>query len=229
MWGRWFCASCNTTTGVWDEEYARWTAGPLVALHDPRNTGNRFSARVRDADPGAFVRCVWPWMFAIANDLRARYPGIASAVLRGEPAEPPDDSRLLLAATRDLQFGQLGLSFGITVTPPRPTSPLSSTESTLGSAAVSWTSAPGCGNLQGFAAHSRSSFPSCVPLTRTACRLSASRSARDDLGTLRLVTVAARRDRHITKRVQRDAVRSGVGHVASAARPARSDYPYSPF
>ena len=118
IWGRWFCASCNTRTGLWDEEYARWMADPLVALHDPRNTGDRFLARMRDADPGAFVRCVWSWMFAIGDDLRGRYEAVASAVLTGKPAEPPEDLRLLLAVTRDLQFGQLGVSFAIAVTAP---------------------------------------------------------------------------------------------------------------
>lgn len=119
MWGRWFCAECNNATRSWDEEYTRWTIDPLRALHDPKNPGNTFAARAYTADPGALVRCLWAWMFALADNLRARQPEIAAAVLRGSPAEPSERLRLLLAATRDTHFGMLVLPLaGAIVTAP---------------------------------------------------------------------------------------------------------------
>jgi len=118
MWGRWFCGSCNNTTRAWDEEYVRWASGLFTVLRDPANSGNRLAARIVDVDPGAFVRCLWAWMYALADNLWDRYPVLAESVLSGKPAAPPVDVRLLLAATRDLQCGILALRRSIGVTAP---------------------------------------------------------------------------------------------------------------
>ncbi|MGH7540808.1 MAG: hypothetical protein ACRELC_07405 [Gemmatimonadota bacterium] len=118
MWGRWFCGQCNNATRRWDEEYVRWLPEIFASLHDPANSGNRLAARALDADPGAFVRCLWAWMFAISDNFLDRFPAIAASVRSGQSVAPPVDARLLLAATRDLQFGIQALSFTIGVTAP---------------------------------------------------------------------------------------------------------------
>lgn len=118
MWLRAFCGRCNNRTREWDEEYPQWCPALFNALHDPKSTGNRLESRVIDCDPGAFVRCLWAWAFALSDTMRPRYPQIADAVLSGQPVAPPTDSRLLLAATRDLQFGIQVLSYTIGVTAP---------------------------------------------------------------------------------------------------------------
>ncbi len=59
----------------------------------------RLSARNESADPGAFVRVLWAWMFALDNGLHWGWPELAESTLSGEPASPPRGLRLLLAAT----------------------------------------------------------------------------------------------------------------------------------
>lgn len=118
MWLRAFCGDCNNRTRVWDEEYARWCPDLFNSLHDLRNKGNQLASRVFDRDPGAFVRCLWAWAFALSDTMLTRYPQIADAVISGEPVAPPHNSRMLLAATRDLQFGIQVLSYTIGVTAP---------------------------------------------------------------------------------------------------------------
>jgi hypothetical protein len=99
MNGRWFCDECNNRTGRWDEEYLRWRPDLLVAL-DRIKRGNRISGVLPEADPGAFVRCLWAWGFALADNLRAAIPVVADAVRSGDP-DPPPAFKLLLAATRE--------------------------------------------------------------------------------------------------------------------------------
>ena len=119
MWGRWFCEPCNNATGKWDEEYLRWAGDVFGALHHPSaGKGNRISARSSQLKPGAFVRALWAWMFALSDLLPAKYPDLATAVRTGAPAKPPSTINLLLGATRDLQFGILGLYRSVTVTAP---------------------------------------------------------------------------------------------------------------
>jgi len=115
----WFCADCNNETRRWDEAFVAWTYAPLAALHDPRSRGSMFSARIIDADTGAFVRCLWAWMFAISDvPLRDRLPDVAAAVKSGDPVGPPDDPRLLLAVTRDDRIAIQALSNSVVVTAP---------------------------------------------------------------------------------------------------------------
>ena len=119
MWGRWFCASCNNNVArAWDEEFVRWAPGLFTALHDPARTGNRVAARIVGVAPGAFVRCLWAWMFALSDVLRDRQPAVAESVISGRPILPPANARLLLAATRDLQFGIFAMWNSIAVTAP---------------------------------------------------------------------------------------------------------------
>ena len=117
MNGKWFCENCNGRTGLWDEEYLRWRPDLLAALHDPHKTGNRISAVLPSADPGAFVRCLWAWGFALATDLRPAIPDAADAVFSGEPVAPPA-YRLYLAATRENQSAIMVLPHSVNVTAP---------------------------------------------------------------------------------------------------------------
>ncbi len=88
MWGRWYCEPCNNRTGLGDEEYLRWCPDLLAALHDPANSGNTISFVSTLLDPGAFVRSLWAWGFALADNLRAACPDVAASVLAGDPVAP---------------------------------------------------------------------------------------------------------------------------------------------
>jgi hypothetical protein len=115
----WFCADCNNRTGRWDEAFVAWTYAPLAALHDPSSRGNTFSAKIIDADTGAFVRCLWAWMFAISDaSLSARLPDVAAAAKSGDPVFAPADPRLFLAVTRDDRIAIQALNNSVIVTAP---------------------------------------------------------------------------------------------------------------
>jgi hypothetical protein len=111
-WGRWLCADCNTVTGRWDDEYARWSRNLVVQIHDGNvRVGQQVPMFVRDGDPGAVVRALWAWMFALDGDLRLKEPALAQSVLAGHPVSQPKDIKLLLAATTSLRIwvsGQVG-------------------------------------------------------------------------------------------------------------------------
>lgn len=100
MAGWWLCASCNNRTGKWESEYLRWCSQLSQAIHEHEAPAwKRLSARDASADPGAFVRVLWAWMFAIDTKLQRGWPELAASVLSGEPAGPPRGLRLLLTAT----------------------------------------------------------------------------------------------------------------------------------
>lgn len=100
MSGWWLCSSCNNRAGRWEREYLGWRKPILAAIHESGAVhGQRLCARIPSADPGAFVRVLWAWMFAIDDRLLLGFPELAKAVLTGEPTLPPRGLRLLLAAT----------------------------------------------------------------------------------------------------------------------------------
>lgn len=114
--GLWLCRRCNGATGRWDKEYVQWVRGLVLQLHDGgAATGSRFTASIRAGDPGAVVRSMWAWMFALDAELLTRQPALAKAVLTGAPVEPPHDVRLLLAATRSLRIWACGQAGGYAV------------------------------------------------------------------------------------------------------------------
>lgn len=104
MWGRWFCATCNGKTGEWDEEFLRWQRGALSELAKFSGLGESFLVRFGDADPGAFVRCLWAWAFALDATLIDRLPEVAAAVREGHAVAAPEGSRLLIAGTHSLRI-----------------------------------------------------------------------------------------------------------------------------
>lgn len=119
MWGYWFCVECNRDrTRPWDEEYTRWVPSLFNILQNPTNKGNTISTEGVDFDPGASVRCLWAWFFAVAEGLRERVPETAAAVITGEPPTMTDERRLFLAATRELQFSMLIGRFGAAIAAP---------------------------------------------------------------------------------------------------------------
>jgi hypothetical protein len=66
---------------------------------------------LRNVAPGAVVRAMWAWMFALDPNLRLNEPDLAAAVLSGDPVEPPTDKKLLIGATTSLGIwvsGQVG-------------------------------------------------------------------------------------------------------------------------
>jgi len=67
------------------------------------------------ADPGALVRELWAWSFAIDTHLRAEHPDVAEAVRLGTAVTPPEEHRLLLAATSDLRIWVAGQRGGAVV------------------------------------------------------------------------------------------------------------------
>lgn len=100
MWGWWLCARCNNRTARWEGEYLRWSADiSRVIREHSAPAWKRLSARNPHADPGAFVRVLWSWMFAIDEKLRWGWPELADSILTGEPTTAPRGLRLLLAAT----------------------------------------------------------------------------------------------------------------------------------
>lgn len=100
MWGWWLCARCNNRTAKWEGEYRRWSAEVSRAIREhPAPAWKRLSAKNPRADPGAFVRVLWSWMFAIDEKLRWGWPELAESILTGAPANAPRGLRLLLTAT----------------------------------------------------------------------------------------------------------------------------------
>src|SRR5256885_10136300 len=98
-WGRWLCGRCNTLTGRWDQECARWSTEIVLKLHDGNpGVGATLVCEVVDGDPGAVVRSMWAWMFALDPELRPRHQALAESVRSGAAVEPPSDVRLLLGA-----------------------------------------------------------------------------------------------------------------------------------
>ena len=71
---------------------------------------------IETGDPGAFVRALWGWMFAIDDELRAEQPALAQSVLSGEPVEAPTAVHLLLGATTSLRVWLRGQRDHVSVT-----------------------------------------------------------------------------------------------------------------
>lgn len=104
MWGYWFCQPCNGATGVWDEHWLKWQAALLGSVQRrPQATDNVLHAGL-NAKPGAFVRSMWAWMFALLPGLLDEHPAVAEAVRTGEPVDPPPGLRLLFTVTRSLNI-----------------------------------------------------------------------------------------------------------------------------
>ena len=100
-WGYWLCRDCNTLTGKWDRVHRRWQDLTVAALrwqwrHGP---SPRSVLLLDDVDPGGFSRAIWPWMFAMDEELLALEPHVAAAVLDGKPAAPAVNVRMLMAVT----------------------------------------------------------------------------------------------------------------------------------
>jgi hypothetical protein len=75
------------------------------------STGARATMHLRGVAPGAVVRAMWAWMFALDPSLRLTQPDLAAGVLSGESVEPPSDVRLVIGATTSLGIwvsGQVG-------------------------------------------------------------------------------------------------------------------------
>jgi hypothetical protein len=109
MWRRWFCESCNSRTGRWEEEYIVWGFPVLQELHRQEPAvGEPLALQFDDADPGALGRMLWAWMFAVDDGLREQLPDIADAILTGHPVEPPPNLRVLVGATTDLRLWLVG-------------------------------------------------------------------------------------------------------------------------
>jgi hypothetical protein len=119
-WGRWFCTHCNRRCGRWEEEYIRWSTRLVTKLHDEKPAGARLIAELPDADPGAVVRAMWAWAFAVDSSLLVRYPQLAASIRSGNPVDPPDDVRLLLGATRSLRIWVVGQRGGYAISSPIP-------------------------------------------------------------------------------------------------------------
>lgn len=111
-WGRWLCEACNNTTGEWDEEYGEWSRNLVLGLHDGGiQPARELPMHLRSVAPGAVVRAMWAWMFALDSNLRHNEPDLAAAVLSGDRVEPPSDKKLLIGATTSLGIwvsGQVG-------------------------------------------------------------------------------------------------------------------------
>jgi hypothetical protein len=111
-WGRWLCKACNETTGSWDEEYGEWSRNLVLGLHDGGvQHGRELPMHLRNVRPGAAVRAMWAWMFALDPNLRLSEPDLAASVLSGDPVRPPSDKKLLIGATTSLGIwvsGQVG-------------------------------------------------------------------------------------------------------------------------
>lgn len=111
-WGRWLCADCNQKTGEWDDEYGRWSRNLVLGLHDAGvRPGRELPIHLQRVAPGAVVRAMWAWMFALNPSLRLTQPDLAASVLSGDPVEPPPELRLVIGATTSLGIwvsGQVG-------------------------------------------------------------------------------------------------------------------------
>lgn len=100
MAGWWLCATCNNRTARWESEYGRWADQISLAIRSHAEPAwLRMSVHDPSSDPGAFVRVLWAWMYAIDPKLRWGWPELAASVLSGEPTFPPRGLRLLLTAT----------------------------------------------------------------------------------------------------------------------------------
>jgi hypothetical protein len=104
-WGWWLCEQCNNRTELWEREYLRWVRPLFAEIQrvQPRY-GQGIECSMPSADPGAVARLLWGWMFALDPRMRIFYPDVASAILTGDPVEPPPNRRMLLAATPDLRI-----------------------------------------------------------------------------------------------------------------------------
>jgi hypothetical protein len=111
-WGRWLCQDCNGTTGEWDKEYGEWSRNLVLELHDGGvKSGWDVAMSLQNVAPGAVVRAMWAWMFALDPSLRLNDPDLAAAVLTGDPIEPSTDKKLMIGATTSLGIwvsGQVG-------------------------------------------------------------------------------------------------------------------------
>jgi hypothetical protein len=111
-WGEWLCEPCNNKSGEWDEEYGEWSRNIVLGLHDGGvQHGRDLPMHLQNVAPGAVVRAMWAWMFALDPNLRLNEPDLAAAVLSGDPVEPPSDKKLLIGATTSLGIwvsGQVG-------------------------------------------------------------------------------------------------------------------------
>jgi len=117
LFGWWFCEACNGRTGQWDEEYVSWASPLVLALQEGKHRARRpLACAIETGDPGAFVRALWGWMFAIDDKLRAEQPALAQSVLSGEPVEAPTAVRLLLGATTSLRVWLRGQRDHVSVT-----------------------------------------------------------------------------------------------------------------
>lgn len=118
-WGWYFCDSCNNDTGKWDDEHLRWQRAMLRGIHKHGAPRPLPPLELYDHDPGAFVRALWAWMFALDETLFAGHRDLAAAVKSGDAVEPPRDLRLWLAATTSIamwavrQRGGFGVNFDL--------------------------------------------------------------------------------------------------------------------
>lgn len=87
-WGYWFCDPRNKATGVWDEEFLRWQHTVLRAVHGAAELRQTLLGELTEADPGAFVRCLWAWMFALDPLLLTTHSDLAIAVRVGSAITP---------------------------------------------------------------------------------------------------------------------------------------------
>jgi len=103
-WGWYFCASCNGDTSKWEDEHLRWQRPILQRIHEHGSPRPLPPGEMLDRDPGAFVRALWAWMFALDETLFGGHRDLAAAVKSGDAVQPPRDLRLLLAATTSLEM-----------------------------------------------------------------------------------------------------------------------------
>jgi hypothetical protein len=115
-WGWYFCTACNGETGRWEEEHLRWQRPILGRIHEHGSPRPLPPGEMPDRDPGAFVRALWAWMFALDETLFDGHRDLAAAVRSGDAVEPPRDLRLWLAATTSLEMRASRMRDGYVVT-----------------------------------------------------------------------------------------------------------------
>ncbi len=98
-WVRELCRSCNSATGRYDEELARWWKALVLQwdLLRAQPIGTEAPFRLEDVRPGAFVRSVLAGMHALNRTLRSLWPELAHAVVTGGTTEAPSGLFLLLS------------------------------------------------------------------------------------------------------------------------------------